>query len=390
MRHSENVKKSAALYSIAIVGFLSALHISLPAYFNSSFLSQFVDEKSIGIIYALISFVTIIGFLTINSLLKRIGNLRTSLLLILIQIGVFYGIVKYESSEIIIPLFILGLSIISMIVFTFDVFLQKNTDIGHTGTIRGIYMTAINAAWIFGPMLGGFLISGENYKNIYIASFAILLPLLYLVYKNFNNFHDSKYQKISTIDTIIRILKNRDISNIFIINIVLQTFYAWMTVYTPLYLHNHIGFNWQEISIILTIMLIPFVLIEVPLGKLADKRWGEKEMMFLGFIIMGISTTSLIFFTENNIFVWALLLFITRIGAAAAEMMIETYFFKKIDGRDPEMLSLFRITRPFSYFTAPILTTIGLVYLTEQYLFALLGIILILTVYPISKIKDTN
>ncbi len=390
MRHSEGIKKSAALYSLAIIGFLSALHIALPAYYNSSFLSQYIDEKSIGLIYFIISIVTILGFLSINVLLKKIGNLRTSLIFIILQIVIFFGIINSDSDKTLIPLFILGLSMINMIIFTFDIFLQKNTEIGHTGTIRGVYMTAINAAWIFGPMLGGFLLVGENYKNIYIASFALLFPLLYLVYKNFNKFHDSKYEKISIGETLIRIIKNKDISKIFIVNIVLQTFYAWMTVYAPLYLHNHIGFNWQEISIILTIMLIPFVIIELPLGKLADKKWGEKEMMILGFLIMGISTISLVLFTDKNIFIWAILLFITRIGAAAAEMMIETYFFKKIDGRDPEMLSMFRTTRPASYFVAPLITTVGLVYVDEKYLFAILGIIVLLTIYPIFMIRDTK
>ncbi len=390
MKHRSNINKSAALYSIALAGFFSALHVSLPAYFNSSFLETFVDEKTIEIIYLIISIVTIVGFLTVNSLLQKIGNHRTSLLLIIIQIIIFYGMINTDSAKILIPLFILGLSCISIIVFTFDIFLQKSTDIGHTGTVRGLYMTAVNSAWIFGPMIGGMLILGNNYKYIYIASFALLFPLLYLVYKNFNKFHDSHYEKIPVSDSLIRIFKNKDISKIFIINIILQTFYAWMMVYTPLYLHNHIGFSWQEISIIFTIMLLPFVLIEIPLGKLADKKWGEKEIMATGFLVMGISTGALMFFTEKSLIIWAIMLFITRIGAAAAEIMIETYFFKKINNRDTGMLSMFRITRPMSYFIAPIITTIGLVYTTDKYLFIVIGAIIILTIYPILKIKDTD
>ncbi len=390
MKHTESIKKSSALYSLTVLGFFSALHISLPAYFNSSFLSNFVDGKTVSFIYLVIALVTIIAFLSMNTVLKRIGNLKTSLLLIMAQIAVFYGIITTDNETILIILFILGMSIISLIVFTFDIFIQKNTDIGHTGSVRGIYMTAVNTAWILGPLIGGMLIIGNNYNGVYIASFAILFPLLYLVYKNFNTFHDSHYEKISTRETFIRILKNKDISKIFLINIVLQTFYAWMTVYTPLYLHNVIGFNWPEISIILTIMLIPFVLIEIPLGKLADKKWGEKEMMAIGFLIIGISTCALFLFTEKNLAVWAIMLFITRIGAAAAEMMIETYFFKKINGRDPEMISVFRITRPASYFIAPLITTIGLVYVSDKYLFVILGLLCLFTLFPILKIRDTN
>lgn len=390
MRHHSSIKKPTALYSIGIVGFFYALHTALPNYFNSSFLATFTDEKTVSIIYLIISLITIFGFLSMNTILRKLGNLRTSLSLILLQIVVFYGLITYQSPYAIISLFIAQMCIASFISLTLDIFLQKNTDIGNTGSIRGLYMTAINTAWIFGPLIGGILIAGNNYKGIYVAAFGLLFPLLYIIYKNFKDFKDSHYVKISARETFVRILRNNDISKIFIINIILQTFYAWMTVYTPIYLFKNIGFDWNEIGIIFTVMLLPFVLIELPLGKLADRKWGEKEILTIGFIIMGISTCALIFFTEKSLVAWAIMLFITRIGAAAAEVMIETYFFKKVDGKDPEMLSMFRTTRPLSFFIAPIITTVGLVYTTDQYLFLILGIICLLTLYPILTIRDTN
>jgi predicted MFS family arabinose efflux permease len=390
MKHHPHLKKTTALYTIGVVGFFSALHASLPTYFNSSFLSSFVDEKTVSLIYLIISLITIVGFLSMHTILHKLGNLKTSLLLISIQIAVFYGLITATSIDVIIPLFILAMSIVSLIALTIDIFLQKNTEAGHTGSVRGIFMTVINTAWILGPLIGGMLIIENDYKGVYIGAFALLLPLFYLVYKNFSNFKDSHYANFSAVQTISRIIKNRDISSIFIINIVLQTFYAWMTVYTPIYLHNTIGFDWKEISIIFTIMLIPFVIVDAPLGKLADKKWGEKEMLIIGFVIMGISTGALVFFGFKSFMAWAIMLFMTRVGAAIAEVMIETYFFKKVDGKGPEVLSMFRITRPLSFFIAPLITTIGLVYMTENYLFVVLGVLCLLTLFPIFKIKDTN
>lgn len=338
----------------------------------------------------MVSTVTIIGFLLINKILQRFGNFHTSIGLILIQILAFYGLITFSDEKVILPLFIIGMSFINLIGFTIDVFIQKNTDFGHAGTIRGVVMTAINMAWILGPLIGGLLVTGDSYRGVYVAGFALLFPLIYMVYKNFRNFHDAHYIQLSTRETCIRILKNKDISKLFIINIILQTFYAWMTIYTPIYLHNTLNFDWKEISVMFTIMLIPFVLVEYPLGKLADKKWGEKEMLAMGFAIMGIATASLSLFTFKSFVIWTAMLFITRIGAATSEIMIETYFFKKIDGKDPEMLSLFRITRSVSYFVAPLITTISLVYLPETYLFAVLGIICLFMLWPILTIRDTN
>ncbi|MEK7213868.1 MAG: MFS transporter [Patescibacteria group bacterium] len=390
MKHHPRVKSSVALYTISAIGFIVSLHAAIPSYFNSSFLASISSEKAVSIIYLIVSFITILGLLAMNNIVRKIGNLRTALLLIIIQIAVFYGLISSYSPRIMIVLLILGMCIVSLISFTLDIFLQKNTDMGHTGGIRGLYMTVNNFAWVLSPLIGGMLILGNNYKGVYIAGFVLLLPMLYLVYKNFNNFKDSHYLQISFINTFIEILKDRDISKIFIINISLQTFYAWMVVYTPIYLHNVIGFNWTEISIIFTIMLLPFVFIEFPLGKLADKKWGEKEMLTIGFIIMGISTGSLFLFPEKSLLIWTIMLFITRVGAAIAEVMIETYFFKKVDDKNPEILGMFRITRPISYFIAPIITIVGLTYITNPYLFLILGILCLLTLYPILTIKDTN
>jgi len=394
MKHHKSIISTHSLYSLCIISFIAALHISIPVYFNSSFLSSYINENAVSLVYLVISIVTILGLLAIDSILKSIGNFRAALSFILIQIVIFYYLINADSVFVIVPLLILGMSLITLILFTIDIFIQSNTKISDTGSTRGLILTMSNIAWVLGPLLAGMLIVTNegvvNYRGLYIAAFSLLLPLLYLIFKNFEHFKDPKYIKISARQAFISVLRDRDISKIFLANIVLQTFYAWMTVYVPIYLHEVIGFDWAEISIILTIMLIPFVLVNIPLGKLADRKWGEKELMITGFVILGVSTSSLIFLEVKSIVAWAIILFITRIGAATVEIMIETYFFKKIDDKDPEILSIFRITRPMSFFVAPLIATVALVYTTNQYLFMVFGVICLLTIYPISTIRDTN
>jgi MFS family permease len=137
-------------------------------------------------------------------------------------------------------------------------------------------------------------------------------------------------------------------------------------------------------------MLLPFPLIQYPLGKLADKRYGEKEIMSIGFLILGISTIAMAFISSPNIAIWAIALFVSRIGAAATEIMMETYFFKTVSPRDSAVLGVFRITRPLSYFIAPLITIIGLMYTNDADLFIILGVICLLALIPTMTIKDTN
>jgi MFS family permease len=137
-------------------------------------------------------------------------------------------------------------------------------------------------------------------------------------------------------------------------------------------------------------MLIPFVIVQYPLGKLADRKYGEKEIMIIGFVIMAIATMVLPFITSTNVAIWGIALFMTRVGAAAAEIMMETYFFKTVSSRDTAVLGLFRITRPLSNFIAPLVTGFGLIFMSHNYLFILIGIISLVGIIPAMMIKDTK
>jgi MFS family permease len=162
-----------------------------------------------------------------------------------------------------------------------------------------------------------------------------------------------------------------------------------MTVYSPIYLNKVIGFGWDQIGIILMVMLLPFPLIQYPLGKLSDGR-GEKEIMIGGFLVIGVTTIALAFIHSHELIVWALALFATRVGAAAAEVMMETYFFKTVSPRDSAALGMFRITRPMAYFVAPVVTGIGLFFTSNEYLFVVIGVITLLAIIPVLSIKDTK
>ncbi|MDE1974954.1 MAG: MFS transporter [Patescibacteria group bacterium] len=383
--------KAHAVYTIAIIGFIYTLHLVIPMYSNSSFLELFADERTVGFIYMAGAAVTIFGFLLAPPFIRRLGNYRTALWLIIIQAILFYGLITASSPEIIAACFILQTATIALIGLCLDIFLEVYTDGRSVGTVRGLYTATLNASWVVAPLIGTMLINGtNNYKNTYIAALAMLLPLLYLIYRNFPRFKDPNYTHLSPHQLVKHVSNNTNWIKLFSANTILQTFYAWMTVYTPIYLHQIIGFSWEEIGIILIVMLLPFPLIQYPLGKLADKKYGEKEIMSVGFALMGLSTVGLAFLTAHNVMIWALALALTRIGAAAAEIMMETYFFKTVSPRDSAALGVFRITRPVSYFTGPLVGIIGLLFLSSQWMFAVVGVISLFALIPSMTIRDTN
>jgi MFS family permease len=335
--------------------------------------------------------VTVLGFLVAPTIIRRFGNYAVAITLVCIQIVLFYGLVAATSPLLLSVIFILQSAVISLIGLCMDIFLEVYTSSTEVGAVRGLYTATLNSSWVIAPLIGSMLIDGGNsYRTTYVAALAMLFPLLYLIYRNFPRFKDPNYIHLSPWQLIKHVSGNANWVKLFGANLILQTFYAWMTIYTPIYLNKTLGFGWEQIGIILVVMLLPFPLVQYPLGKLADKKYGEKEIMAIGFAIMGVATIALALISSGSLWVWAIALFVTRIGAAAAEIMMEVYFFKTVSPRDSAVLGSFRITRPFSYFLAPLVTGISLLFTTNNYLFVVVGVIALAALYPVLSIKDTN
>jgi MFS family permease len=385
------IPKSHMIYTITVIGFIYALHLVIPMYSNSSFLGLFASERTIGFIYMAGSAISILGYLIAPWFIRRMGNYNTVLSLIILQIGFFYGLISSTNPITLSILFILQVATISLISLCLDIFLEVYTEGSNVGKVRGLYTATLNASWLIAPFIGSLLISGtNNYRNTYVAALAMLFPLLYLIYRNFPRFKDPNYTHLSTWQFLTRLSSNKNWAKLFSANLILQTFYAWMVVYSPIYLNKYVGFSWESIGIILVIMLLPFPLIQYPLGKMTDGKNSSKRIMALGFLIMGISTIALSLLTTPSIIAWSIALTTTRIGAAMAEIMIEVNFFKTISSRDSATLGLFRITRPLSYFIGPLISIIGLMFTTDQYLFVITGVISLIAIYPALLIRDTK
>ena len=271
-----------------------------------------------------------------------------------------------------------------------DIFVETVAkDESKTGSVRAAYMTMANITILISPAIVALLLYNNVYSYVYTASTIFLIPLYYFI-KKFKKVREKPIKHIRIKETVLEYLKNKDLYNIFISSFLLQLFYAFMVVYTPLYLSQHIGFTWSEIGVMFTIMLLPFVLFEVPIGEIEDGKYGEKEFLTIGFIVMGLSTLFISFITVKSFWVWATVLFITRIGASLVEVSTESYFFKKVDQEKTDVISFFRISRPLSFIVAPILATLSLQFVPFQYIFIIIGLCMIAGTYYSLNLLDTK
>lgn len=375
---------------IYIIVFLFTLHLTPATYIESAFLGQFMNTEGVSFIFSIASILTIIAFYIIAKGLKRFGNYKTILTVIIIEIISLLIMAFSRSPMFLISAYIVGFTLRNLIWFSLDIFLESKSKDRETGGIRGYYLTVINIGYLLGPIIASLILTDHQYYKIFFISAMLEIPVLFLTLKYLKNFEDPIYQKPNLLKHFLKMRQDVDIYFTVLSNFLLQFFYAWMVIYTPIFLIFEKGFAVSEATKIISIALLPFVIFQPFLGKIADKYTGEKEILTSGFIIMGIATSLFSFIISKNFILWAIILFVTRIGAAMVESMIEIHLFKRVDSSKINIIGIFRLVRPIAYLSASILATVLLLIIDFKYLFLILGIIMLYGIRFALAIKDTK
>jgi MFS family permease len=380
--------KKSDIRIIYLAGFLFSLPLALTSYVNSSFLENYIDKNYVGMVYVVGSIITILSMLRMPKILTKYGNRN---------VVMFSGVVAFASliymafgsgDIFILSSFILYFVSGNFIIASLDIFIEDLSDTHSIGKFRGLYLMIMSSAWVVAQFISGSVINKSSFLGIYLLS-ALFMVLFYILFIFFlKDFKDPEYKKMPVMKTVRFFIRNKNISRIYLLNFLLRFFFAWMIIYSPIYLHEYLGFTWDKIGIIFTIMLLPFVLLDFPLGKLSDKI-GEKKMLFWGFIISATSTLFIPLILEPTLWLWAIVLFTTRVGAAVIEIMSEAYFFKSVTEENDDEISFFRNTGPLSFIVAPLCATALLFLLPSfKYLFFVLSAVMFFGAFVSIRLKD--
>lgn len=386
--------KNPLFILVYLASFFYSFHYALPIYIESSFISGFLStEKAVGLLFSIAALFSAIFTFLFPRILRRFGNYKATLTAMGLEIIALLALAFFTTPTIVIPIFILHQTLASVIFLNFDSFVEAFSVDEATGGTRGIFMTVLNIAFVVAPFLAGLMLTDHDFWKIYLAGALFMAFGFIIIARNFRNYIDPAYVIPSFKETLGVVSKNHNIHSIIYAHFLLALFYSWMVIYIPLYLNQHMGISMGEIlSIITPIALLPFVLFEVILGKIADNRLGEKEILTVGFIIMAVSTIGISYVTTTSILFWATLLFITRTGASMVEVTTESFFFKQVNAGDAHIITFMRTMRAFAGILGPLLGYIllELELISFQNLFLVLGIILLSALPYTLTIRDTK
>ncbi len=352
--------------TIFALGFLDAFLV----YILSAYITPLTGEKGVAWFY-LGTFVFLFFLLFFfHVLIRRLGQSRTLYLFLGLAILLSVLLSHFNLSWGTVVLAAGFIVVVNGAYVALDILLESYSSDEMSGHIRGLNLTLMNLGPLLAPLLSVLVLTDYGYAGVFfVLTVGYSLAFLYALIA-FRNDNHAIHQEIRLFHSIREIWGRKKLRVIYGISMAMEFFYALMIVYMPLHLLD-IGVTWEQIGVLFTIMLIPFVLIEYPLGIWADRRRGEKELLIVSLFIAALATAGLTLVAEPN-FIWlAGLLFMTRVGIAGVEVLRDSYFYKQVDADDTDLIAFFRTTRP----VANIVATVGLLVL---FLFFPLGVFLYL------------
>jgi len=358
-----------------VANFFFSILSALAVYILLPYLSTLMPTTYTGLVVAAGGLAAVIFFPLMPRLAARYGAQQLSLIFALVEMITLFVLAAAPGIFASVLLIIVMVALQPLLSYELDLLLEATGDgESMTGRVRAIFLTAWNTGSFVAPLLiGALLASSDAYGRVFIAAAAAIVPFIVLfAARRLPHGEMSKLPPMR--DTLACIIRRRDLVAVTFGHLILYLFYVWAPLYVPFYLHSVLGFSWSDLGWIFSIMLIPYVLIEYPAGWVADRFLGDKELMFVGFLIAGGALASISFLTPTSSLILILfILIISRAGAALIEGMTEGHFFRSVSERDVNSVSIFRGVWPLAYVIAPIIGSIILFFGNYQFLFLLTG-----------------
>jgi MFS family permease len=386
IKHKERLNEEK-IKLISFISFLLGFSQAVLIYVMSYYFKSAWGTENVGLFYTISYGFILLILLNFHKVVQKVGKSAVLYFSTVAKIVSLVFLVFLKPSMWSVAFLMLYMIGNAMEWLSLDIILESFSKDQVSGRIRGVHLAIYNAGFIFGPLISAQILDRYSFSGIFFFVLCFEAFIFVLALIGLNGVNHVSHRKLKVLDVIRKAFKRKNIMRIYYISFVLEFFFSLMVIYAPLYLLD-LGFTWDKISIMFTMMLIPFVILPYPAGVLADKKTGEKEMIIFSIIMMAVSTFALFFLHSMSVFVWGVALFATRIGASLIETLRDSYFYKKIDGSEVDMIDFFRTAMPIAYIISTGLSFLMLLFLPLKAAFLFVGIIVLTALYPAFQLID--
>lgn len=372
--------------------FLYALHYAIPLYATSSYLHIYFNSRLVSAVYVAGSILALLASISIAKSLKRFHTYEFTFSIAVAEI-VVVTLFGNTQNPYLIPIFFIIHFVLQILLFIcLNIFIESFSRHARVGSIRGLFLAVFNLGILISPLIGGFILANFSFGILYTFSACTLIPYLYLLHTYLHHIKEPAYHSVDVFEALGRVLRNKNLKAALIGEFVVHAFYAVMIIYSPLYL-SILGIPLTTyLTIILPFALVPLVVLPYELGLLADTKFGEKEMLIIGLLILTVTTFLCVIITTTDVRVWILVLLTSRIGASFVETMAYSYYFKKVQEDDPSLTALFINMHVVATLAVGVIGVIVAPFLGErpQLMFVILGCAIVWSISYVLSMKDTR
>ncbi|MEA2076036.1 MAG: MFS transporter [Euryarchaeota archaeon] len=327
LQRESKVQTPRQLLLFSTIFFLFSVFIGAIITVHPLYLNQFLEKAElVGLVAAITSLAGMAFSIPAGVLSDKLGRKRlliASFLLLSAVLLVFF--LNTHLYALIVLQIAFGFAMAPAWVIS-EAFIKDISPVDRRGEFRSVFGTFANAGMFIGPVIGGLLADQFNIRTPYLFSALLLLASLLLVFKlkdyNRNSTRNAKSNGMRRED-LLAVLKefgqHRELNVLALCTVALFFWYSAKWVFGPLLLH-HLGYSPFVIGVWMGISAAPFLLFQIPLGKIGD-RIGKTRLICLGFVISTIFIIPLGFLTSLPSLL--VTIFIISLGTTFVEPLIE-------------------------------------------------------------------
>ncbi len=316
-------QKQLLLFSTVILlfcSFIGTIIMVHPLYIEEQFVEQ---PAMVGLIAALSSLAGLTFSLPVGTLSDKIGRKRMLIVsCLLVSVVLFAFFINTRFYVLIVLQIALGAFMVPVWIVG-EAFIKDISPTNRRGEFRSFFGTFANAGMLIGPLIGGFLAWRLGVRSPYLfAAILLFIPLILMLQMEADHRDRSVNGKLTMKDFLSLLegfLRHKELKILALCTLSLYFWYAVKWVFGPLFLLN-LNYSPFIIGAWLAVSGLPFLLFQLPIGKLSDKI-GKSKIIYLGFLISTISLIPLGFMSSISSLLATI--FIVSIGTAFAEPLIE-------------------------------------------------------------------
>jgi MFS family permease len=380
LKHKEHLNRKKTEL-ISLISFFLGFSQAVLLYVMSTYFKEASGSENVSGFYFIAYAILLFVLLNLHKMTRKLG--KTSIFMVILALKIVSLVFLANSHPSNLGIFLLMLYVIfsGLEWVSLDTILESFSCDKESGRIRGMHLTILNAGFLIGPFISTWLLGRFDFSGIFVFLLIFNILVFFFALLKLRDTNGKSVVDISILALLRKVVKRKNVMAIYYISLALEFFFALMVIYVPIYLID-LGLDWSQIGIIFTVMLLPFVLLQYPMGFLADKKTGEKKLLILALFIMALSALLAYFTTSTSVLVWSLVMLGTRIGAAMVEILRDSYFYKRIDGDDVDLINFFRTAMPVGYILAAVASFILLLFLPLSSIFVLLVLVVFSALIP--------